>query len=77
MPTRRVWYCLQSAKSCLETVQAQTFAVPMFGDRNISLLLFKDGTLSFNGSRTTNLSFYNFSDRMTYHNQRKPYIQNY
>ena len=46
----------------LETVQAQTFAVLMFGYRNTSLLLFKDGTLSFDGSGTTNLGFYNFSD---------------
>lgn len=48
----------------LETVQAQTFAVLMFGYRNTSLLLFKDGTLSFDGSGTTNLGFYNFSDRI-------------
>lgn len=48
----------------LEAVQAQTFAVLMFGYRNTSLLLFKDGTLSFDNSETTNLGFYNFSDRI-------------
>ena len=50
--------------SSLETVQGQTFAVLMFGYRNTSLLLFKNGTLSFDGSETTNLGFYNFSDRI-------------
>ena len=48
----------------IETVQAQTFAVLMFGYRNTSLLLFKNGTLSFDGSETTSLGFYNFSDRI-------------
>ncbi|MEM9506783.1 MAG: ParM/StbA family protein [Cyanobacteria bacterium P01_E01_bin.35] len=52
-------------KRCsLETVQAQTFAVLMFGYRNTSLLLFKNGTLSFDGSETTNLGFYNKCDRI-------------
>ena len=48
----------------LESVQAQSFAVLMFGYRNTSLLLFKNGTLSFDGSETTNLGFYNFCDRL-------------
>jgi hypothetical protein len=48
----------------LEVIQAQTFAVLMFGYRNTSLLLFKNGTLSFDGSETSNLGFYNFSDRI-------------
>ena len=48
----------------LESVQAQSFAVLMFGYRNTSLLLFQNGTLSFDGSETTNLGFYNFCDRI-------------
>ncbi|AFZ38084.1 hypothetical protein Sta7437_4626 (plasmid) [Stanieria cyanosphaera PCC 7437] len=48
----------------LESVQAQTFAVLMFGYRNTSLLLFKNGILSFDSSETTSLGFYNFSDRI-------------
>lgn len=42
--------------------RAQNFAILMFGYRNTSLLLFKDGTLSLSDSETTNLGFYNFSD---------------
>ncbi len=48
----------------IDVVQAQTFALLMFGYRNTSLLLFKDGTLSMDRSETTNLGFYNFSDRI-------------
>lgn len=47
-----------------DSVQSQTLAVLMFGYRNTSLLLFKDGTLSVDRSETTNLGFYNFSDRI-------------
>ncbi len=48
----------------LKLLQAETFAVLMFGYRNTSLLLFKNGTLSFDLSESTNLGFYNFSDRI-------------
>ena len=48
----------------IDVVQSQTFALLMFGYRNTSLLLFKDGTLSMDRSETTNLGFYNFSDRI-------------
>ena len=47
-----------------DSVQSQTLAVLMFGYRNTSLLIFKDGTLSVDRSETTNLGFYNFSDRI-------------
>ncbi len=49
-------------KKSLELVQSETVAVLMFGYRNTSLLLFKNGTLSVDRSETTNLGFYNFSD---------------
>ena len=51
-------------KKSRDSVQSQTLAVLMFGYRNTSLLLFKDGTLSVDRSETTNLGFYNFSDRI-------------
>ncbi len=47
-----------------DSVQSQTLAILMFGYRNTSLLLFKDGTLSVDRSETTKLGFYNFSDRI-------------
>lgn len=47
-----------------DSVQSQTLAVLMFGYRNTSLLLFKDGTLSVDRSETTNLGFYNKCDRI-------------
>lgn len=47
-----------------DRVQSQTLAILMFGYRNTSLLLFKDGTLSVDRSETTNLGFYNFCDRL-------------
>ncbi len=46
----------------LKEDRVQNFAILMFGYRNTSLLLFKDGTLSLSDSETTNLGFYNFSD---------------
>ncbi len=49
-------------KQSIELVQSETVAVLMFGYRNTSLLLFKNGTLSVDRSETTNLGFYNFSD---------------
>ena len=45
-------------------MQSETVAVLMFGYRNTSLLLFQNGTLSVDRSETTNLGFYNFSDRI-------------
>ncbi|MDJ0596313.1 MAG: ParM/StbA family protein [Pleurocapsa sp. MO_226.B13] len=51
-------------KKSRDRVQSQTLAILMFGYRNTSLLLFKDGTLSVDRSETTKLGFYNFSDRI-------------
>ena len=51
-------------KQSIELVQSETVAVLMFGYRNTSLLLFQNGTLSVDRSETTNLGFYNFSDRI-------------
>ena len=51
-------------KKSIELVQSETVAVLMFGYRNTSLLLFQNGTLSVDRSETTNLGFYNFSDRI-------------
>ncbi len=45
-----------------DSIQSETSAILMFGYRNTSLLLFRNGTLSANRSETTNLGFYNFSD---------------
>lgn len=45
-----------------DLIQSETSAVLMFGYRNTSLLLFKNGTLSLDNSGSTDLGFYNFSD---------------
>ncbi len=45
-----------------DLIQSETSAVLMFGYRNTSLLLFKNGTLSIDSSGSTDLGFYNFSD---------------
>ena len=47
-----------------DLIQSETSAVLMFGYRNTSLLLFKNGTLSLDSSGSTDLGFYNFSDRI-------------
>ena len=47
-----------------ELIQSETSAILMFGYRNSSLLLFQDGTLSWDGSGSTDLGFYNFSDSL-------------
>ena len=48
----------------LECFQNQTLAYLMFGYRNTSLLLFRNGTLCRNESSTTQLGFYDFIDKV-------------
>ena len=45
-----------------ELIQGETSAILMFGYRNTSLLLFKNGSFSLEESGSTELGFYNFSD---------------
>ena len=45
-----------------ELIQAEISAILMFGYRNTSLLLFQEGSVSLDGSGSTELGFYNFSD---------------
>ncbi|MGK7898121.1 MAG: ParM/StbA family protein [Xenococcus sp. (in: cyanobacteria)] len=45
-----------------ELIQGETSAILMFGYRNTSLLLFPEGSFSLDGSGSTELGFYNFSD---------------
>jgi len=49
----------------IERFQKQTFVYLMFGYRNTSLLLFRQGTLSRTESGTTQLGFYDLIDKVT------------
>ena len=48
----------------VEQIQKQNLAYLMFGYRNTSLLLFREGTLSGSASCTTQLGFYDLIDRV-------------